>query len=196
MPPFPHTAHVGGGLTGPQPAELVSAPRRTPIEEAIREATSMHRMLPTPERMAALTSRLRAFIGAAASDLEAAVRDRPHADPIREDAIAVVKEGRYRLGIGPGDGYASAITLARSLGWGADALLKQQRRLQRAVADGVVAVAGTSGPGVIALGAAESCTACLGLVELRGEAERRHDWAAMRRADARLTAHRASVHAG
>ncbi|MBZ6476824.1 DUF6415 family natural product biosynthesis protein [Streptomyces griseocarneus] len=51
----------------------------------------------------------------------------------RHEAATVVvpREARHRLGLGPGDGYASAITFARSLGRAAEDLLHHERRLRQ-----------------------------------------------------------------
>lgn len=128
MPPFSRTGHPVGELTPVSPQAAVT-PRRSVIEDVIREALSMNRLLPTPDRMRVLTARLLAFVGAAATALEESVKDLPMDDPVRRDALVVVKEARYRRGIGPGDGYGSAMTFTRSLGQAADALMQQQRRM-------------------------------------------------------------------
>ncbi|MFI1969612.1 DUF6415 family natural product biosynthesis protein [Streptomyces cinnamoneus] len=66
--------------------------------------------------MRSLTGRLRAYVLEKAYDLELAAGALPPSHRGRCDALAAVHEARYRLGLGPGDGYASAITYARSLG--------------------------------------------------------------------------------
>ncbi|MCD9163559.1 DUF6415 family natural product biosynthesis protein [Streptomyces albireticuli] len=128
MPAFSRTGHHVGELAPVRP-QAAAGPRRSAIEEVIREALSMDRLLPTPDRMRVLTTRLLAFVGAAATALEESVNDLPMDDPVRRDALAVVKEARYRRGIGPGDGYGSAMVFTRSLGQATDALVRQQRRL-------------------------------------------------------------------
>ncbi|MFI1797826.1 DUF6415 family natural product biosynthesis protein [Streptomyces sp. NPDC020379] len=181
MPPFPHTSHLGGGLTPPDD---------TVIDDVIREANAMQRLLAPPGRLTWLTACLRRFITTTAADVETAATARPVGDPVRLEALAVVREARYRLRLGPGDGYVSAIACVRSLGRAAEALRHEQRRLRR----GLVAVAGSSGPGVIVLAPSETCPACLELVELRYQLEVRKDWLGMREANTRLASHRTAAH--
>ncbi|CAM5510391.1 DUF6415 family natural product biosynthesis protein [Streptomyces abikoensis] len=114
MPPFPRTAQTGGGLT----YVLPSSPAVGGIEGVIRAAVAMDRWLPAPSQVSTITNRLRAYIGGATAALES---------DTREEATAAVREARHRLGLGPGDGYASAVTYARSLGL----VAKELRDLRR-----------------------------------------------------------------
>ncbi|WP_344119455.1 DUF6415 family natural product biosynthesis protein [Streptomyces blastmyceticus] len=129
MPVFPHTGHTGGGLTYVQPSSEVTRVGQAAIEDVIREATAMHQLLPSFGRVMAQTDRLRDFIEATAPEVEATARELPETDPVRLAALAAVKEARYRLGLGPGDGYDSAVTWARSLGRAADELIHHERQL-------------------------------------------------------------------
>ncbi|MEV6670509.1 DUF6415 family natural product biosynthesis protein [Streptomyces sp. NPDC051162] len=181
MPPFPRTSHLGGGHTRPD---------ETVIEDVIREANAMQRLLAPPGRLTWLTACLRRFIAATADDVEAAATARPVGDPVRLEALVVVREARYRLRLGPGDGYVSAIACVRSLGRAAEALRHEQRRLRR----DLVPVAGSSGPGVIVLGPSETCLTCLELVELRHQLEVQKNWCGVRDANARLARHRTAAH--
>ncbi|GGX84425.1 DUF6415 family natural product biosynthesis protein [Streptomyces hiroshimensis] len=126
MPPFPHTAQTGGGITF-TPAE----PSPVSIGQALREATAMETWLPAPSRLSEVTERLLGYIRETAPAVEAAAGRRPVACPVRRAAVAAVQEARHRAGGGPGNGYASAITFARGLGKAAGDLMHQQRRLQR-----------------------------------------------------------------
>ncbi|MGW2187517.1 DUF6415 family natural product biosynthesis protein [Streptomyces sp. NPDC001719] len=181
MPPFPHTAHLG---------EKPTRSEETVIEDVIREANAMDRLLAPPGRLTWLTARLRRFIGATADAVEATASARPAGDPVRLEALTVVREARYRLRLGPGDGYVSAIACVRSLGRAAEALRHEQRRLRR----GLVPVAGSSGSGVIALGDSEPCPACHELVEQRYELEVKRDWLGAREVNTRLAGHRTAAH--
>ncbi len=194
MPPFARTANTGGGYPYARPEADPVAPKRLAIEEVIRETTAMDRWLPAPSRIRTLSGRLRAYITVTASAVEAAVSDRPLDDPIRKDALAVVKEARHRLGLGVGDGYASAITCARSLGRGAEALLQQWQVVRHSEAATTVAVAGAAGAGVIVVGPGERCAVCLGLTRERQESELRRGWGAVKTVDSRLAAHRRTAH--
>ncbi|MGK5546767.1 DUF6415 family natural product biosynthesis protein [Streptomyces sp. URMC 127] len=116
MPPYPRTAHTGGGLTyGLHPAE------GTGVDAAIRDAIAMNRWLPAPSRVEAVTQQLRAYIGEATAALEG---------DTREEAVAVVREARHRVRLGAGDGYTSAITYARGLGLVAKELRDLRRGLR------------------------------------------------------------------
>ncbi|MEU4210156.1 DUF6415 family natural product biosynthesis protein [Streptomyces sp. NPDC026206] len=195
MPPFTRTGNTAGGITF-RPQQPPPATPMALIEDAIREATATERWLPAPSQVRALTNRLRAFISAAAYEVEAAAAGRPVGDPFRDDALAAAREARHRLGLGPGDGYVSAISFARGLARSAEELRHHQRQLQpKGGGTSVVAMAHGSGPGVIVVGPAETCAVCLGLTAQRHTSERRHDWAGMRRANTRLVEHRDSVHA-
>ncbi len=190
MPPFPRTGNTGGGLTF-KPSQTAPG-----IEAAIHETTATERWLPAPGRVRALTTRLCAFVNATAFDVEAAAARRPVGDPVRKEALAAVREARHRLRGGPGNGYVSAISFARGLGRTAEDLLRHQRELQsKGGAPAPVATAGVSGFSALVLGPAETCPVCLGLTAQRHAAERRHDWAGMRRANARLGEHREAEHA-
>lgn len=191
MPPFPRTGNTGGGLIAKQPQ---SAPG---IEAVIHETTAKERWLPVPGRVRALTNRLCAFVNATAFDVEAAAARRPVGDPVRTAALAAVREARHRLRGGPGNGYVSAISFARGLGRTAEDLLRHRKELQPkgGAAPAPVAPAGASGFSALVLGPAETCPVCLGFTAQRHAAERRHDWAGMRRADARLGEHRGAEHA-
>ncbi|GAA0340413.1 DUF6415 family natural product biosynthesis protein [Streptomyces blastmyceticus] len=189
MPYFPYTAYTGGGLTYVRPPAPLAAEAPTAIEDVVREATAMDRWLPAPSRVRDLTDRLRDFIGQAAPALEAAAGQRDANDPARRDALAAAKEARYRLRIGPGNGYASAITFARSLGRAAETLLQCRRQLEA-----IVPVAGTSGYAVIVVTDAETCDVCVEFGRARHAAELRYDWSGMKRANTLLGAHRRDVH--
>ncbi|MFI9309782.1 DUF6415 family natural product biosynthesis protein [Streptomyces triculaminicus] len=129
MPFFPRTANSGPALTGRAgPRPWVG---RESIEDVIREAAGTGSWLPDTRRVRAVTARLRVFVQERAYDVEVAARGRAVGDPVRGPALAAVREARYRLGLGPGDGYASAITFARSLGRAAEDLLHHERRLRR-----------------------------------------------------------------
>ncbi|MEU7134652.1 DUF6415 family natural product biosynthesis protein [Streptomyces sp. NPDC046261] len=108
-------------------------------------------------------------------------------------ALAAVREARHRLRVGPGNGYVSAISYVRGLGRTAEDLLRHQKQL-RPKAGAPVATAGVSGFSALVLGPAETCPVCLGLTAQRHASERRHDWAGMRRANARLGEHRDTEH--
>ncbi|MEW2031484.1 DUF6415 family natural product biosynthesis protein [Streptomyces roseifaciens] len=125
MPPFPRTAHTGGGLTYALPPA-----GGTVLDSVIRDAIAMDRWLPAPSRMAELADRLRACIEAVVPAVEGAVQGRPVDDPVRVEVLATAAEARHRLGLGPGDGYASAITFARGLGLVARDLLRLQEGLR------------------------------------------------------------------
>ncbi|MCC3776709.1 DUF6415 family natural product biosynthesis protein [Streptomyces sp. UNOB3_S3] len=196
MPPYPLTGNAGEGLTRVPPPQLPTRPRPRPgIEEEIREAVTVGQHLPAPARADVLSERLLAYIRVTAAAVEAAVGGRPAGDPVREDALAVVREARARLGLTAGDGYVSAIIRIRSLGRGAEALLEQQQLLRITTAETSVAVPHASDAGVIAIGAAETCTTCHELVEKRRESQARNDWAASREANGRLEEHRHADHA-
>ncbi|QLE73479.1 hypothetical protein FGW37_19490 [Streptomyces rectiverticillatus] len=126
MPPFPRTARTGGAI-GLTPSE------RSPVSigQALREATAMETWLPAPPRLSEVTERLLGYIRETVPAVEAAAGRRPVECPVRRSAFAAVQEALYRCGAGPGNGYASAITFARSLGKAAGDLMHQQRRLQR-----------------------------------------------------------------
>ncbi|WKU45331.1 DUF6415 family natural product biosynthesis protein [Streptomyces sp. VNUA116] len=113
MPPYPRTAHTGGGLTYVLPSAGGAG-----VDAVIRAAIAMDRWLPAPSQVEAITQRLRDYIGEACSALEK--------DP-REEALAAVREAWHRLGLGPGDGYTSAVTYARGLGL----VAKELRDLRR-----------------------------------------------------------------
>ncbi|MEU1815370.1 DUF6415 family natural product biosynthesis protein [Streptomyces roseifaciens] len=125
MPPFPRTAQTGGGLTYVLPPTGGAG-----IEKVIRDAIAMDRWLPAPSRVAELADRLRSYLGAAVPAVEGAVQGRPVDDPVRVEVLATAAEARHRLGLGPGDGYASAITFARGLGLVARDLLRLQEGLR------------------------------------------------------------------
>ncbi|MGK5549486.1 DUF6415 family natural product biosynthesis protein [Streptomyces sp. URMC 127] len=125
MPPYPRTAHVGGG------AGILPESSPVSIGQALREATDMQTWLPAPSRLGEVTDRLLDYIRATAPTVEAAARARPGDCPVRRVALTVVEEARERSAAGPGNGYASAIAFARSLGKAAGELLHQERRLQR-----------------------------------------------------------------
>ncbi|MCF3103512.1 hypothetical protein IPZ58_18265 [Streptomyces roseoverticillatus] len=116
MPPYPRTAHTGGGLTYALPPA-----KGTGIDAAIRAAIAMDRWLPAPSQVEAITQRLRAYIAEATTALEG---------DTREEALATVREARHRLGLGSGDGYTSAITYARGLGLVAKELRDLRRGLK------------------------------------------------------------------
>ncbi|MCQ8769147.1 DUF6415 family natural product biosynthesis protein [Streptomyces telluris] len=126
MPPFPHTARTGGGVT-----LTPSEPSPVSIGQALREATAMETWLPAPSRLGEVTERLLGYIRETGPAVEAAASRRPAECPVRRSAFAAVEEARHRSGVGPGNGYASAITFARGLGKAAGDLMHQQRRLQR-----------------------------------------------------------------
>ncbi|MFF4156191.1 DUF6415 family natural product biosynthesis protein [Streptomyces sp. NPDC001678] len=196
MPPYPLTGNTGGGHTRVPPPQLPTRPRPRPgIEEVIHEAVASERHLPTPARANVLSDQLVAYIRVTAAAVEAAVGGRPADDPVRMDALTVVREARARLGLTAGDGYMSAIIRIRSLGRGSEALLEQQQLLRIATAGTPVAVPHSSGPGVIVLAPAETCTTCLDLVEKRHESQARNDWTASREANTRLEDHRRADHA-
>lgn len=119
---------------------------------------------------------------------------RPVGDAVREDALAVVREARARLGLGAGDGYVSAIIRIRSLGRGAEALLEQQQLLRLTGSIATVAVPHSSGPDVTVLAPAETCTTCHELVAKRHDLQARNDWRAAREANNRLDGHRRTDH--
>lgn len=195
MPPYPLTGNTGGGLVHVPSPQLPPRPRPRPgIEEVIHEAIAMERHLPTPARADALSDQLVAYIRVTAAAVDAAVGGRPAGDPVREDALAVVREARARLGLTAGDGYVSAVIRIRSLGRGAEALLEQQQLLRITTTGTPVAVPHSSGAGVIVLAAAETCATCLDLVEKRHESQARNDWAASREANTRLEEHRHADH--
>ncbi|CAM5441638.1 DUF6415 family natural product biosynthesis protein [Streptomyces abikoensis] len=125
MPPYPRTAHVGGG------AGIVPGTSPVSIGQALREATDMQTWLPTPPRLGEVTDRLLDYIRVTAPAVEAAALARPVECTVRKAALATVEEARQRSAVGPGNGYASAIAFARSLGKAAGELLHQERRLQR-----------------------------------------------------------------
>ncbi|MEH6375338.1 DUF6415 family natural product biosynthesis protein [Streptomyces sp. KLMMK] len=118
MPLCPYTGHTGGGLTYALPSTEGAG-----IEKVIRDAIAMDRWLPAPSRVSAISDRLRVYIAEAASALEAGA-------DAGEEVLATVREARHRLGLGPGDGYTSAITYARSLGLVAKDLLRLQQGLR------------------------------------------------------------------
>ncbi|WP_268830235.1 DUF6415 family natural product biosynthesis protein [Streptomyces roseoverticillatus] len=126
MPPFPRTAHTGGIA-----AYALSEPSPVSIGQALREATDMQTWLPAPPRLSEVTERLLGYIRETATAVEAAAGARPADCLLRRAALAAVQEARQRAEVGPGNGYASAITFARSLGKAAGELLHQQRRLER-----------------------------------------------------------------
>ncbi|MGW1077343.1 DUF6415 family natural product biosynthesis protein [Streptomyces sp. NPDC002537] len=192
MPFFPGTARAVA-LTYVPPQGRAVRTEESAIDDVIREAAALKRQLPAPGRLGWLTTRLRDFIGAAASDVEEEACRRPVGDPVREDALDAAREARYRLGIGPGHGYDSAITFTRSLAGGAEGLLRQQRRL-RSAEGRCVPVAGTSGAGVIVVRDDELCGECRELIAERYTLEIRQDWAGMRDANTRLAEHQGSVH--
>ncbi|MEU5049591.1 DUF6415 family natural product biosynthesis protein [Streptomyces sp. NPDC021096] len=186
MPPCPYTGNTGGGISFKPPQ---AAPG---IEAAIHETTATERWLPAPGRVRALTTRLCAFINATAFDVEAAANRRPVGDPLRKDALAAVREARHRLRGGPGNGYVSAISFARGLGRTAEDLLRHQRELSGLRSKG--AAPAPVAPAALVLGPAETCPVCLGFTAQRHAAERRCDWAGMRKANDRLVEHRESAH--
>ncbi|RLV08181.1 hypothetical protein CTZ27_04965 [Streptomyces griseocarneus] len=188
MPVFPHTA-----LAYVPPQGTAAQPEVPCIEDVIREVVAMDsRTFPAPGRVGWLTRHLRRFISAAVADVEVEAGKRPVDDPVRVEALAAVREAGHRVGLGPGDGYASAITYARSLGRGAEELLRQQRRLRAEVA---VPLAGMAGPGVIVVPEDDPCTACRELADERRAFELAHDWCGMRGADERLAVHQRARHA-
>ncbi|MFF7728498.1 DUF6415 family natural product biosynthesis protein [Streptomyces sp. NPDC008001] len=91
----------------------------------------MQMWLPAPPRLREVTDELLDYIRVTAPVVEAAARARPGDCLDRRAALAAVEEARQRAEAGPGNGYASAISFARSLGKAAGDLLHQQRRLQR-----------------------------------------------------------------
>ncbi|MFF7730576.1 DUF6415 family natural product biosynthesis protein [Streptomyces sp. NPDC008001] len=113
MPPFPRTAHTGGGL-----AYTLPPPAATGIDATIRDAVAMDRWLPAPTRVSAIADRLRAYIGDVTKALEG---------DNREDVLVAVREARHRVGLGTGDGYTSAITYTRGLGLAAQELRRFER---------------------------------------------------------------------
>ncbi|GGX78306.1 DUF6415 family natural product biosynthesis protein [Streptomyces hiroshimensis] len=123
MPLCPYTGHTGGGLTFVVPPSAAAGRTLDGIDAVIRDAIAMDRWLPAPSRVSAITDRLRVYIAEAASALEAGAG-------AGEETLATVREARHRLGLGPGDGYASAITFARGLGLAAKDLLSLQRGLK------------------------------------------------------------------
>ncbi|KJY42147.1 hypothetical protein VR41_09060 [Streptomyces sp. NRRL B-1568] len=183
MPLCPYTGHTGGGLPS-------TTPQTDPIEDVIRLATATDRWLPAPGHLRGITDRLQVYIRATTQIVEAAVSDRPSDDPLRKEALAAVAEARYRLRIGPGNGYSSAIIFARSLGRAAEELYRHRHGGGPAVA-----VAGSAGAAVTVLPPSEKCPMCLGLVQERRQAELHSDWTGMRAADARLARHRSAEHA-
>ncbi|MEU3353454.1 DUF6415 family natural product biosynthesis protein [Streptomyces sp. NPDC037389] len=195
MPPYPLTGNTGGGLTRVPPPQLPKRQRpRSGIEEVIHEAIALERHLPTPARADVLSDRLVSYIRVTAAAVAAAVDGRPVGDPVREDALAVVREARARLGLGAGDGYVSAIIRIRSLGRGAEALLEQAQLLRLPPAVTPVAVPHSAAPGVIVLAPAEICTTCHELIEMRRDLQSRNDWTAAREAHTRLEDHRRADH--
>ncbi|MFE5870782.1 DUF6415 family natural product biosynthesis protein [Streptomyces roseifaciens] len=126
MPPFPHTARPGGGVT-----LTPSEPSPVSIGQALREATAMETWLPAPSRLSEVTERLLGYIRETVPAVEAAAGRRSVECPVRRSALAAVGEARHRSGDGPGNGYASAISFARGLGKATGDLMHQQRRLQR-----------------------------------------------------------------
>ncbi|MFI9203522.1 DUF6415 family natural product biosynthesis protein [Streptomyces sp. NPDC053048] len=122
---FPRTANCGAPLTSKPPRPL------EPIEAVISEAIAMERSLPAPARVRTLTARLNAYLRGLAYDVEIDAYMRSAGDPVRSGALGAVREARHRLGLGPGDGYASAVTFARSLGRAAEDLLHHQRLLRQ-----------------------------------------------------------------
>ncbi|MGW2596576.1 DUF6415 family natural product biosynthesis protein [Streptomyces klenkii] len=116
MPPFPRTARNGGGISCVLPSV-----QRTGIEAVIRDAIAMDRWLPAPSRVGEITHQLRAYIADAVTALDV---------DTREEALATVREARHRLGLGPGDGYTSAVTYARALGLVAKELRDLRRGLK------------------------------------------------------------------
>ncbi|QLE72498.1 hypothetical protein FGW37_13630 [Streptomyces rectiverticillatus] len=130
MPLCPYTGHTGGGLTYVPPPTAAAGAGPDVVDAVIRDAIAMDRWLPAPSRVAELTERLRAYIGAAVPVVEGAVQGRPVDDSVRVEVLATAAEARHRLGLGPGNGYASAITYARSLGLVARDLLRLQQGLR------------------------------------------------------------------
>ncbi|RLU78114.1 hypothetical protein CTZ27_37975 [Streptomyces griseocarneus] len=188
MSVFPHTGMVYEPPQGPTPE-----PEVPHIEDVIREVVAMDsRTFPSPARLGRLTRRLRRFIRVAAADVEAEAGKRDVGDPVRVEALAAVREAGHRVGLGPGDGYASAVTYARSLGRGAEELLRQQRRLRN---DVVVPLVGMAGPGVIVVQEEDSCDECRELAAKRHVLELAQDWRGMRGADDRLAVHQRTLHA-
>ncbi|MCC3770550.1 DUF6415 family natural product biosynthesis protein [Streptomyces sp. UNOC14_S4] len=188
MPVFPHT-----GLAYVPPQGTAARPEAPRIEDVIREAVAMdNRTCPATGRLGWLTRHLRRFISVAVVDVEAEAGKRPVDDPVRVEALAAVREAGHKVGLGPGDGYASAVTYARSLGRGAEELLRQQRRLRTETA---VPLAGMAGPGVIVVPEGDPCAECQELAAERHTLELAQDWRGMRGADDRLAVHQRTGHA-
>ncbi|MFF4225863.1 DUF6415 family natural product biosynthesis protein [Streptomyces sp. L500] len=198
MPPYPLTGNAGAALTRvPPPRPRTRRPDPRPgIEEVIHRAIATEYRLPAPAEAEGLSEGLVAYIRATATAVEAAVSGRPAGDPVREDALTVVREARARLGLTAGDGYMSAVIRVRSLGRGAEALLEQQELLQLPTArpQAPVPLPHSSGAAVIVLPPAETCTTCHELVEKRHESQAHHDWRASHDANTRLEDHRRTDH--
>ncbi|MEU8582314.1 DUF6415 family natural product biosynthesis protein [Streptomyces abikoensis] len=204
MPPYPLTGNAGAALTRvPPPRPRTRRPDPRPgIEEVIHRAVTTEHRLPAPAEAEGLSEELVAYIRATATAVEAVVSGRPAGDPVREDALTVVREARARLGLTAGDGYMSAVIRVRSLGRGAEALLEQQQLLRlttpatSTTPTAPIPMPHSSGVGaaVIVLPPSETCTTCHELVEKRHESQARHDWRASHEANTRLEDHLRNDH--
>lgn len=119
MMPTPHPAA--------QPAR--SHAGRTDIESLVSDVTCPSRLMPPHETVSDNTIRLAGFLTGAIPEIEAAAQRLAPKDAARVTALADTKEASYRLRVGPGNGYHSALRYSQSLAYITDRLLDHQRKL-------------------------------------------------------------------